>query len=84
MLSGRRSRGSPSGPNLEAYVDEMYQGAEDVHVLPANLSLPGMGVLCRFTSSGLKSKVSTWLSAPEQKMHSSRRALGSKCVRRGA
>ena len=26
-------------------MDEMYQGAEDVHVLPANLSLPGMGVL---------------------------------------
>ena len=26
-------------------MDDLYQGAEDVHVLPANLSLPGMGVL---------------------------------------
>ncbi|MGY1619041.1 MBL fold metallo-hydrolase [Geodermatophilus sp. SYSU D00691] len=26
-------------------MDEPYQGADDVHVLPANLTLPGMGVL---------------------------------------
>jgi hypothetical protein len=26
-------------------MDDLYQGAHDVHVLPANLSLPGMGVL---------------------------------------
>src|SRR5436309_1308442 len=35
-------------------------------------------------SSGLKSNVSTWLTAPEQKIMSTRFARAGKCVGRGA
>ena len=49
-----------------------------------SLSCPGIGVSCRFTNSGLKSNVSTWLNAPVQKTISTRLAFGVKCGARGA
>ena len=49
-----------------------------------SLSPPGRGCPCRFTSSGLWSKVSRWLSAPEQKITSALFARALKCGRRGA
>src|SRR5207248_705005 len=49
-----------------------------------NLSPPGRGWPCCFSSSGLKSHTSRWLSAPEQKMTRIFFALGAKCGGLGA
>src|SRR5512139_2716613 len=47
--TGARNLGSGSrrtiGGLWEVPMDSPYQGAPDVHVFPANLSLPGLGVL---------------------------------------